>query len=79
MNFPVAVSLLTRSEPFHSCTCDNSYSTLADAEFYSNQMANIMTKGLEQRQYKSDSIQSNKIPLLKLARFFPRCIGGEKE
>ena len=34
---------------------------------------------LEQRQYKNDSIQSKIIPILKLARFFPHCIGGEKE
>ena len=33
----------------------------------------------EQRQYKSDSIQSKIIPVLKLARFFPHCIGCEKE
>ena len=34
---------------------------------------------LEQRQYKNDSIQSEIIPILKLAHFFPHCIGGEKE
>ena len=34
---------------------------------------------LEQRQYKNDSIQSKITPILKLARFFPHCIGGEKE
>ena len=33
---------------------------------------------LEQRQHKNDSIQSKIIPILKLARFFPHCIGGEK-
>ena len=34
---------------------------------------------LEQRQYKNDSIQSKIIPILKLARFFTQCLGGEKE
>ena len=34
---------------------------------------------LEQRQYKNDSIQSKISPILKLARFFPHYIGGEKE
>ena len=34
---------------------------------------------LEQRQYKNDLIQSKIIPILKLARFFSHCIGGEKE
>ena len=34
---------------------------------------------LEPRQYKNDSIQSKIIPILKLARFFPHCLGGEKE
>ena len=34
---------------------------------------------LEQRQYKNDSIQSELIPILNLARFFSHCLGGEKE
>ena len=34
---------------------------------------------LEQRQYKNDSIQSKIVPILKLARFIPHCLGGEKE
>ena len=34
---------------------------------------------LEQRQYKNDSIQSKKIPILNLPRFFPRRLGDEKE
>ena len=34
---------------------------------------------LEQRQNKSDSIQSKIIPILKLARFLSHCLGGEKE
>ena len=34
---------------------------------------------LELRQYKNDSIQSKKIPVLKLPRLFPRCISDEKE
>ena len=33
---------------------------------------------LEQRLKKNDSIQSKMIPILKLPRFFPRRIGGEK-
>ena len=37
------------------------------------------SKALEPRQYKNDSIQSTIIPILKLARFFPYCLGGEKE
>ena len=35
-------------------------------------------KYLELRQYKNDSIQSKIIQTLKLPRFFPYCIGGEK-
>ena len=34
---------------------------------------------LEQRQYKNNSIQSKKIPVLILPRFFPRRVGDEKE
>ena len=34
---------------------------------------------LELRQYNNDSIQSNKIPILNLPRFFPRRVGDEKE
>ena len=34
---------------------------------------------LEPRQYKNNSIQSKIIPIFKLARFFPHCIGGKKE
>ena len=33
---------------------------------------------LEQRQDKNDSIQSKIIPILKLPRFFPHRLGGEK-
>ena len=33
---------------------------------------------LEQRQNKNDSIQSKIIPILKLPRFSPHRIGGEK-
>ena len=33
---------------------------------------------LEQRQNKNDSIQSKIIPILKLPRFFPHRLGGEK-
>ena len=33
---------------------------------------------LKQRQNKNDSIQSKIIPILKLPRFFPYRIGGEK-
>ena len=34
---------------------------------------------LEQRKDKNDSILTKIIPVLKLPRFFPRCIGGKKE
>ena len=34
---------------------------------------------LELRQHKNDTIQSKEIPILKLARFFPRSMGDEKE
>ena len=34
---------------------------------------------LELKHYKKDSIQSKKIPVLKLPRFFPRRKGDEKE
>ena len=33
---------------------------------------------LEQRQNKNDSIQPKIIPILKLPRFFPHRLGGEK-
>ena len=33
---------------------------------------------VEQRQDKNDSIESKIIPILKLTRFFPHRIGGEK-
>ena len=36
------------------------------------------TCAIEQRQYKNDSIQSKIIPVLKLLRFFPYRLGGEK-
>ena len=34
---------------------------------------------LEQRQYKNDSIQSKKIPILNLPRFFPHRVDDEKQ
>ena len=34
---------------------------------------------LEKRQDKNDSIPTKIIPVLKLPRFFPRRLGGEKE
>ena len=40
---------------------------------------NKIKGSLELRQCNNDSIQSKNIPVLKLARFFPRRIGDEKE
>ena len=39
---------------------------------------NFFQNQLEQRQNKNDSIQSKIIPILKLPRFSPHRIGGEK-
>ena len=44
----------------------------------SNSSLKWQTLELEQRQNKRDSIQSKIIPILKLARFFPHHVGGEK-
>ena len=50
-----------------------------DSRFFGIELWSHFVRPLELRQYKNDSIQSKIIPILKLALFFPHCLGGEKE